>query len=81
MFSREMNIADFDPELADAMSKEVERQEHHIELIASENYCSPRVMQKHYSVQTTRTFNRTLVHKLTLPYSWHYLTQAIRYWE
>ena len=37
MFSREMNIADFDPELANAMANEVERQEHHIELIASEN--------------------------------------------
>ena len=54
MFSREMNIADFDPELADAMSKEVERQEHHIELIASENYCSPRVMEAQGSQLTNK---------------------------
>ena len=53
MFSREMNIADFDPELADAMSKEVERQEHHIELIASENYCSPRVMGTGFALLTS----------------------------
>jgi len=49
-----MNIADFDPELADAMSKEVERQEHHIELIASENYCSPRVMEAQGSQLTNK---------------------------
>ena len=54
MFSREMNIADFDPELADAMSKEVERQEHHIELITSENYCSPRVMEAQGSQLTNK---------------------------
>ena len=54
MFSREMNIADFDPELADAMSKEVERQEHYIELIASENYCSPRVMEAQGSQLTNK---------------------------
>ncbi len=54
MFSREMNIAYFDPELADAMSKEVERQEHHIELIASENYCSPRVMEAQGSQLTNK---------------------------
>ena len=54
MFSREMNIADFDPELADAMAKEVERQEHHIELIASENYCSPRVMEAQGSQLTNK---------------------------
>ncbi len=45
MFSRDMNIADFDPELWAAMQAEDARQEHHIELIASENYTSPRVMQ------------------------------------
>ena len=45
MFSRDMNIADFDPELWSAMQAEDQRQEHHIELIASENYTSPRVME------------------------------------
>jgi glycine hydroxymethyltransferase len=45
MFSRDMNIADFDPQLWSAMQAEDQRQEHHIELIASENYTSPRVME------------------------------------
>jgi len=54
MFSREMNIADFDPELATAMANEVQRQEHHIELIASENYCSPRVMEAQGSQLTNK---------------------------
>ena len=54
MFSREMNIADFDPELANAMANEIERQEHHIELIASENYCSPRVMEAQGSQLTNK---------------------------
>ncbi|MEN8771862.1 MAG: hypothetical protein ABF267_11385, partial [Glaciecola sp.] len=40
MLERNMNIADFDPELAKAIELENQRQEHHIELIASENYCS-----------------------------------------
>ena len=54
MLPREMNIADFDPELADAMAKEVTRQEQHIELIASENYCSPRVMEAQGSQLTNK---------------------------
>ncbi|RDV29378.1 serine hydroxymethyltransferase [Alteromonas aestuariivivens] len=54
MLPREMTIADFDPELAEAMSKENERQEHHIELIASENYCSPRVMEAQGSQLTNK---------------------------
>ncbi len=45
MFTRDMQIAGFDDALWDAMQKEVARQEAHIELIASENYASPRVMQ------------------------------------
>ncbi len=44
MFSADMTIASFDPELADAIAKENRRQEDHIELIASENYVSPRVL-------------------------------------
>ncbi|QCZ93042.1 serine hydroxymethyltransferase [Salinimonas iocasae] len=54
MLPREMTIADFDPELADAMKKETARQEHHIELIASENYCSPRVMEAQGSQLTNK---------------------------
>ena len=47
MLKREMNIADYDAELWQAMEQEKVRQEEHIELIASENYTSPRVMQAH----------------------------------
>ena len=54
MFSKSMNIADFDPELWSAMQDEVKRQEDHIELIASENYASPRVMQAQGSVLTNK---------------------------
>uniref|UniRef100_UPI003F698E63 serine hydroxymethyltransferase n=1 Tax=Aequoribacter sp. TaxID=2847771 RepID=UPI003F698E63 len=45
MFESTMNIADFDPELWAAIQEEEQRQEDHIELIASENYASPRVME------------------------------------
>lgn len=45
MFSKSMNIADYDAVLWDAIQKENVRQEEHIELIASENYASPRVME------------------------------------
>ena len=54
MFSRDMNIADFDPELWSAMNAEDARQEHHIELIASENYTSPRVMEAQGSQLTNK---------------------------
>lgn len=54
MFTRNMTIADFDPELAKAMQEEVERQETHIELIASENYTSPRVMEAQGSQLTNK---------------------------
>ncbi len=49
-----MNIADFDPELWESMQQETQRQEHHIELIASENYTSPRVMQAQGSQLTNK---------------------------
>ncbi|MTB68552.1 aminotransferase class I/II-fold pyridoxal phosphate-dependent enzyme [Providencia sp. wls1943] len=54
MLKREMNIADYDPQLWEAMEKEVQRQEEHIELIASENYTSPRVMQAQGSQLTNK---------------------------
>ena len=54
MFSRDMNIADFDPEIWSAMKAEDARQEHHIELIASENYTSPRVMEAQGSQLTNK---------------------------
>ncbi|WNC69469.1 serine hydroxymethyltransferase [Thalassotalea nanhaiensis] len=54
MLKRDMNIADFDPELYQAMTNEVERQEHHIELIASENYCSSRVLEAQGSQLTNK---------------------------
>ncbi len=54
MLSRSMNIADFDPELYKAMTDEVTRQEQHIELIASENYTSPRVLEAQGSQLTNK---------------------------
>ena len=45
MFNKQMTIADYDQELWDAIKGEEQRQEDHLELIASENYTSPRVMQ------------------------------------
>ncbi len=55
MFSRsKMDIADFDPELENALQGELRRQEEHIELIASENYTSPRVLKAQGSVLTNK---------------------------
>ena len=54
MLKREMNIADYDAELWQAMEQEKVRQEEHIELIASENYTSPRVMQAQGSQLTNK---------------------------
>jgi glycine hydroxymethyltransferase len=49
-----ISIAEFDPELAQAIAAEGERQEAHIELIASENYCSPAVMEAQGSKLTNK---------------------------
>ena len=54
MFSAQMTIAGFDPELASAIGQERRRQEDHIELIASENYTSPRVLEAQGSVLTNK---------------------------
>lgn len=54
MFEKSMNIADYDAELWQAMEGERVRQEEHIELIASENYTSPRVMQAQGSQLTNK---------------------------
>ena len=54
MFSRELTIARYDAELFAAMEQEAQRQEHHIELIASENYTSPAVMEAQGSVLTNK---------------------------
>ena len=54
MFEKTMRIEDFDSELWQAMEQEVQRQEEHIELIASENYTSPRVMEAQGSVLTNK---------------------------
>jgi glycine hydroxymethyltransferase len=54
MFSAQMAIAGFDPELAQAILSERGRQEDHIELIASENYASPRVLEAQGSVLTNK---------------------------
>ena len=49
-----MTIAGFDNELTDAVNKEIRRQEEHVELIASENYTSPRVMEAQGTVLTNK---------------------------
>jgi glycine hydroxymethyltransferase len=49
-----MSVAGFDPELAHAIGAERGRQEDHIELIASENYASPRVLEAQGSVLTNK---------------------------
>ncbi|MGM0593709.1 MAG: serine hydroxymethyltransferase [Pseudomonadota bacterium] len=54
MFSKEMTIRDYDDQLWTAMEQERVRQEEHIELIASENYTSPRVMEAQGSVLTNK---------------------------
>ncbi len=54
MFSKDMTIAGFDDELAAAIAGEIQRQEQHIELIASENYASPRVLEAQGSVLTNK---------------------------
>ncbi|MEO7431318.1 MAG: serine hydroxymethyltransferase [Dokdonella sp.] len=54
MFPKDSRIAGFDPELAQAMAHELQRQEDHVELIASENYASPRVLEAQGSVLTNK---------------------------
>ena len=54
MFAKDMTIAGFDPEVAAAIDAERRRQEEHIELIASENYASPRVLEAQGSALTNK---------------------------
>ena len=54
MFNKTNSIETFDPELFSAISKEIDRQEIHIELIASENYTSPRVLEAQGSLLTNK---------------------------
>lgn len=54
MLKKDMNIADFDPQLFQAIEDETRRQEEHIELIASENYTSPRVLEAQGSQLTNK---------------------------
>jgi glycine hydroxymethyltransferase len=54
MFGTTMTVDGFDPELAEALKGERRRQEEHVELIASENYASPRVLEAQGSVLTNK---------------------------
>ena len=54
MFPRKQHIAGFDDEVAAAIALENRRQEEHVELIASENYASPRVMEAQGTVMTNK---------------------------
>jgi len=54
MYTSDWTIAEFDPELHAAIEAESTRQEQHIELIASENYASPRVLEAQGSKLTNK---------------------------
>ena len=54
MFAKTMTIRGYDDVIAEAIEKEGRRQEEHVELIASENYTSPRVMEAQGSVFTNK---------------------------
>src|SRR5512144_1346380 len=54
MFEPTMRIAGFDDEIATVIQNEERRQEEHVELIASENYASPRVLRAQGSVLTNK---------------------------
>ncbi len=54
MFAKNHTIANVDPDLWAAITRENQRQQDHIELIASENYCSPAVMQAQGSQLTNK---------------------------
>jgi glycine hydroxymethyltransferase len=54
MFPKDCTIAGYDEELAKAIADEGQRQEDHVELIASENYASPRVLEAQGSVLTNK---------------------------
>ena len=54
MFDTSTTLESYDPEIAKAINQEERRQEEHIELIASENYASPRVMAAQGSVLTNK---------------------------
>ncbi len=54
MFKSYSSLREFDPELAAAIAAEAQRQEDHVELIASENYVSPRVLEAQGSVLTNK---------------------------
>src|SRR5690606_15742532 len=62
MYSRDARIASYDPELAQAIADEAQRQEDHVELIASENYASPCVMEAQGS-QLTNKYAEGYPHK------------------
>lgn len=51
---KSISLQEFDPTIADAIAQETQRQEDHIELIASENYCSPAVMQAQGTALTNK---------------------------
>ncbi|GMV28380.1 MAG: serine hydroxymethyltransferase [Rhodanobacteraceae bacterium] len=54
MFAKDLRIAGYDDALADAIAAERRRQEDHVELIASENYASPRVLEAQGTVLTNK---------------------------
>ena len=75
MFPSSMTIQSYDPDLAKAIADELQRQEDHVELIASENYTSPRVLEaqgapSNCSAPITPTSSRTPAPRPTSRSTW-----------
>ena len=58
MYGNNLSIKSFDDDLWQALEKERVRQEQHIELIASENYASPRILEAQGSILTNKYATR-----------------------
>ena len=65
IFSNTQSIASYDPELWESIDGESNRQEEHIELIASENYASQRIMEAQGSVLTNNMLKAILIKDTT----------------
>ena len=70
MYDNTLSLAEFDKELAQAIQGEESRQEDHVELIASENYASPLVMQVQNSVVTRTSVTTPVASLWTWPNVW-----------
>ena len=76
IFSNNLNISDYDSDLWCAIEKEAERQEDHIELIASENYASKRVLEAQGSLLTNKSY--IVPDKITNPFELSYKFSSLQ---